>query len=337
MMENCAIFKAKKMTFVIITVCILLLAFTSPLLGMAAKPADYTYRIDSGSAVITGYTGTKTHIDIPPILGGYYVESIESEALSNLGLYRAKIPASVTSIGENAFAGNEAGLIIVGEPGSAAEAYALENDHQFRSKGWTVEKTADHDAVTLNPGESATILYTIVSTHHADSFNTFTYDNFLIWDGVEYYWGDALVNEGQVTMSIAGFEIQRPSSSLSLSSGRESRTDSYQLTITNVNAEAGKTFSLGNYAFVFYEGPIDWTANLIAVTTPGGEVPEETPDPDEEIVEEEEAVDDDEGEEEAVDDDDDDDELPQTGVPANYGLGLLLLAGGALTLMKNRR
>ena len=332
------IFNSKKITLGILTACILLLVFSSPVLGMA-NPEDYTYTVSDGSATITGYTGTATWIYIPPILGSYFVEAIDAEALSNMGFWEVSIPASVTSIGENAFAGNPEGLTIFGEPGSAAEAYAVANDHRYENKSWTAEKTASHDSVTLDIGESATITYTIVSTLHSIVDTTSTYDSSLIWDGVVYSWWDASADEGLVTMSIDGFEIQRPSSSIErLSRGNnESRTDSYELTITNVDAEAGKTFSLGNYAFVFNSDgfPYDWTANLVAVTTPGGDVPVETPVPEEGIVEEEEAVDD-EAEEEAADEEEDE-ELPQTGIPVNYGLGLLLLAGGAITIIRSRK
>ncbi len=69
------------------------------------------------------------------------------------------------------------------------------------------------------------------------------------------------------------------------------------------------------------------------------EVPvgEDPVDEDEEIIEDvDEEVDEDVDEEEPVEDVYDE-ELPQTGAPVSYGLGLLLLAGGALTIIKNRR
>lgn len=55
------------------------------------------------------------------------LETIEYGAFSNTGLLRIKIPESVTKIGDDAFEGASADLVIVGKAGSVAETYAREN------------------------------------------------------------------------------------------------------------------------------------------------------------------------------------------------------------------
>lgn len=55
------------------------------------------------------------------------LETIEYGAFSNTGLLRIEIPESVTKIGDDAFEGASADLVIVGKAGSVAETYAKEN------------------------------------------------------------------------------------------------------------------------------------------------------------------------------------------------------------------
>ena len=78
-------------------------------------------------------------------------------------------------------------------------------------------------------------------------------------------------------------------------------------------------------------GAVTLDTNTITVVdcTPPDDPDDDAPEEDDEDETVEEVVDD--------EDDEDDEELPQTGAPVSYGLALLLLAGGALTIIKNRR
>lgn len=66
----------------------------------------FTYNVNNGLAVITGFTGTNSDVIIPGTINGYYVDAIGSSAFSgNARLKRVKIPDTVTTIGSQAFSG----------------------------------------------------------------------------------------------------------------------------------------------------------------------------------------------------------------------------------------
>jgi hypothetical protein len=67
----------------------------------------FSYFQISGAATITGCDPTcPTILDIPVVLGGYFVTTIGSEAFSSQSLVALTIPSTVTSIGSSAFAAN---------------------------------------------------------------------------------------------------------------------------------------------------------------------------------------------------------------------------------------
>ena len=80
-----------------------------PSAAMAAEAQDltqgsYTYRVESGTAVITGYTGAGGSAAIPGTLGGYPVGRIGKGAFENCtGLTAVSIPGSVTAVEDDAF------------------------------------------------------------------------------------------------------------------------------------------------------------------------------------------------------------------------------------------
>ena len=67
------------------------------------KKSDFTYRIESGEAIITGYTGSNTALIIPSMIDGYTVSSIDDEAFKGTKITSVSISATVKSIGWFAF------------------------------------------------------------------------------------------------------------------------------------------------------------------------------------------------------------------------------------------
>ena len=74
--------------------------------GTEPAASDFTYRIESGSATITGYTGSGTDVVIPDEVDGCAVTAIGANAFSGRDdLVSVTIPEGVTKIGNFAFYG----------------------------------------------------------------------------------------------------------------------------------------------------------------------------------------------------------------------------------------
>lgn len=67
--------------------------------------ATNTFFFDLTTGTITGYNGTDTVVVIPSKINGFTVETIGNTAFENSAVTSVTIPASVTEIGSNAFAG----------------------------------------------------------------------------------------------------------------------------------------------------------------------------------------------------------------------------------------
>jgi BspA type Leucine rich repeat region (6 copies) len=80
----------------------ILLIALALLLPPAAK-AQFTYTINNGAIIITGYTGSGGAVVIPATTNGYPVVSIEADAFYDTSVTSVTIPDSVTSIGDYAF------------------------------------------------------------------------------------------------------------------------------------------------------------------------------------------------------------------------------------------
>ncbi len=86
---------------VLITMLVIL-----PITAEAKKSGDYVYSVADGKAMITGYTGTASKLEIPSKIDGIPVTSIGSEAFKeNRSITNIALPDSVEYIGENAFMG----------------------------------------------------------------------------------------------------------------------------------------------------------------------------------------------------------------------------------------
>lgn len=69
------------------------------------KPkSDFTYKVEDGSAIITGYTGSDSAIVIPSSIDGHTVTKIGDDAFKTLKITSVSIPTTVTVIGWFAFA-----------------------------------------------------------------------------------------------------------------------------------------------------------------------------------------------------------------------------------------
>ena len=79
--------------------------FKGTILGAPVEnPEDYEYRVDSGKAYVTKYTGSDEKISIPAFLGGYDVCGIDSGSFQGCGfLKNVYLPAKASTIGESAF------------------------------------------------------------------------------------------------------------------------------------------------------------------------------------------------------------------------------------------
>ena len=63
----------------------------------------FDYTLSGNEAVITGYNGNSTSINIPSYVGGYKVTSIRSYAFEDSTMTSLTIPSTITSIGYGAF------------------------------------------------------------------------------------------------------------------------------------------------------------------------------------------------------------------------------------------
>ncbi len=82
-------------------IAVILLAVLSACSGKGDNENDrmYIYEVKDGSAVITGYRGYKTKLDIPSELGGYTVTAIAENAFNGfVNLTEVVIPNTVTDI-----------------------------------------------------------------------------------------------------------------------------------------------------------------------------------------------------------------------------------------------
>ena len=114
----------KRLSGIIIAICICVLAFSGSLSLEAAEyggslrtikegtpavaeGADFTYKVlESGTVCITGYTGAETAFEIPSVLGGYTVSTIGANAFAGkVEIIRVVFPSTITTIEEGAFEG----------------------------------------------------------------------------------------------------------------------------------------------------------------------------------------------------------------------------------------
>ena len=97
---------AKRVLAVALTL-LLAVSFAAPSGARALAEYGFTYTQSGGEATVTGCDGAcPTTLNIPAVLGGYFVTTIGDFAFSDNALTTVTIGSSVTSIGISAFWGN---------------------------------------------------------------------------------------------------------------------------------------------------------------------------------------------------------------------------------------
>jgi hypothetical protein len=87
---------------------LLAVSFAAPSGTRALTQYGFTYTQSGGAVTVTGCDGAcPTTLDIPAVLGGYFVTSIGDEAFLMQSLVALTIPSTVTTIGATAFAMND--------------------------------------------------------------------------------------------------------------------------------------------------------------------------------------------------------------------------------------
>lgn len=81
--------------------------FKGTILGAPVEnPADYTYKLDGGNAVITGYKGTDAKISVPAEIDGHTVTAIDDDVFKDKAfLEKVYLNVPLVSVGDSAFEG----------------------------------------------------------------------------------------------------------------------------------------------------------------------------------------------------------------------------------------
>lgn len=109
---------AKRVLAVALTL-LLAVSFAAPSGARALTDNGFTYTQTGGEATITGCETTcPTTLNIPAVLGGYFVTTIGTNAFFNNSLTAVTIPNTVTTIGNSAFDSNEITTVTI--PNSVA-------------------------------------------------------------------------------------------------------------------------------------------------------------------------------------------------------------------------
>ncbi len=76
---------------------------TTPVITTAAPHSDFAIAENGNSVTITGYSGTKSSVEVPAQIDGKTVNAIGENAFFNSSISSIKLPPSIRTIGKNAF------------------------------------------------------------------------------------------------------------------------------------------------------------------------------------------------------------------------------------------
>lgn len=233
----------------------------------------FTFKIKSGKATLTKYSGSSKDIRIPSKVKGYSVTSIDSKAFSKCkSIKTVAIPNSVTKIGNGAFSGKK-GLKIICYKGSYAEKYARQNKisvtyaRSISKASVSSIKTQTYTAKPIKP--VITVKYGEKTLKNGTDY-TLTYKNntnigtaSITVKGKGAYIGSKTVNFKIIAPSVskpANLKAEAGSNVVKLSWSKASGASSYGVYV--YNTKTGKYKGLATVTDTSYT-----VKNLKAVTT----------------------------------------------------------------------
>jgi hypothetical protein len=105
---------------------LLVVSFAAPSGARALAEYGFTYTQSGGAVTVTGCDGAcPTTLDIPAVLGGYFVTTIGGFAFDEASLAAISIPSTVTSIGTAAFLANELTTVTIPNSVTSIGYYAF--------------------------------------------------------------------------------------------------------------------------------------------------------------------------------------------------------------------
>lgn len=233
----------------------------------------FTFKIKSGKATLTKYSGSSKDVRIPSKVKGYTVTSIDSKAFSKCkSIKTVAIPKSVTKIGKGAFSGKK-GLKVICYKGAYAEKYAKQNKipvtyaKSMSKVAVSSIKSKTYTAKAVKP--SVTVKYGTKTLKNGTDY-TLTYKNntkigtaTVTVKGKGVYFGSKNVNFKIVAPSVkkpANLKAKAGSNTVKLSWSKASGATSYGVYV--YNTKTGKYKGLATVTGTTYT-----VKNLKAVTT----------------------------------------------------------------------
>ena len=129
----------KKIVSIFLSVIIILLICSFP--AFSVESGNYSYILENGKAVITGYSGTKTGLSVPATLDGYSVFAIgECAFQGNKNIVSVTLAEGICEVRDNAFESCES-LNKINLPESITRfgENAIENTAYYNDKSnWTI-------------------------------------------------------------------------------------------------------------------------------------------------------------------------------------------------------
>ncbi len=150
----------KKTISIILSITVLLCAFSFSLPSFALSYNGFTYEIINEKVLITGYDGAETKLTIPAEIDGKSVVKIENNAFKdNKNLASVTISEGVEDIGESAFE-NCTNLSTISLPTTITHigGNAIFNTGYYNNKNnWKLKRETDNKDISIGSGTQETI------------------------------------------------------------------------------------------------------------------------------------------------------------------------------------